>query len=325
MATPPKIDSSSSEEGRRHRSRLLPILLAFILSLAVLPAPMRVIAQEAGEAQEVMRVRYLAERGSTPYKRVQWAILKLALQKSGRPFDLDVSRLPTGPDRTATNLTIYGDEGNVIWGAPRPEREEETLVVHLPVLRGLLQYWLVWAREDQLPRFADIRTAEDLGQFSVIQGLKWSSTPAFRKIGIEPVEADFINLPDMLSHGRADLLPYPAIGSMGISEDAVKELGLAPLPNVMLIWPSDHFFMVDRNNQALHDALYEGLLRAFDDGSYAELMRSHPESRDAFSNIDLGEMNLIQLENPYMTPEAQAAIDAYAVSPAEIFGGDPAQ
>ncbi|MBK5933919.1 hypothetical protein CCR78_08030 [Rhodovulum imhoffii] len=293
---------------------------SLIVCQALMAGMSPAIAEEPQAAQDVLKVRFLAERSVEPKGFIQWSILELALQKSGRPFDLDLSTLPTAPDRTAMNLTIYGDEGNVMWGAPRPNREIETLVVHVPLLRGMFQYWLIWAKKDEIDRFAQIRTAEDLAQFSVLQGPKWSTIPGFQKHSISVVEGDFANMPDMLASGRADLMPYSAIGTLGMFNGREEELGVAPLPNVMLIWPGEHFLMVDRNNQDLHDALKEGLLRAFEDGSHAELLRTHPESKNAFRGINLDAINLIYLENPYMTPAAQAAIDEYAVSPAEVFG-----
>lgn len=297
-------------------------LYMMIVSLLLFLEVPRSIAEETPVTQEVLKVRLLAERSSQPKQLVQWDILELALQKSGRPFDLDVSALPTAPNRTARNMTMYGDEGNVMWGGVRPSREAEALVVHVPIFRGLFQYWRIWARKDELQRFADIKAIGDLAQFSVLQGPKWSTIPSFERHGITVVEGDFANMAEMLAQGRADLMPFSAIGTPSMFHGQIDELDVASLPDVLLVWPGDHFFMVDRNNQALHDALHEGLLRAFEDGSYVRLLRRHPDTRDAFRDVDLNAINLIYLESPYMTPAAQAALDKYSVNPADIFSAE---
>ncbi len=301
---------------RAARYHLPLLLLPALIALGVLPAA----AQETAETPKTLKVRIIYQRDMDPTQYVQWHILELALKKSGQPYDLARSTMPTAPERSQRQLTLYGDEGNIFWGGITPSREIEALVVNVPILRGLWQYQYLWVREDQLPRFEGLETMEDLAKFHVIQGPKWSTIPAFNLYGITPVEGDTDNMPAMVARGRADVLPLSLFDTPLARRKSLEEAGLTPVPGVMLVLPTDHFFVLDRNNQALHDALEEGLLRSFEDGSYAELLRTHPTVKDLFDGLDLDNVRLIHMENPNLTPNARAAIEKYAVRPDEIFG-----
>jgi hypothetical protein len=77
--------------------------------------------------------------------------------------------------------------------------------VRLPIDKGLLGYRMFLVREADLPRFATVRTLDDLRKLRVGQGKDWIDVPILRKAGFPVVEGtSYPGLFAMLAAGRFD-------------------------------------------------------------------------------------------------------------------------
>ena len=240
-----------------------------------------------------------------------WRILDLALQKSGRSYDLALSEHTRGPYRAAKQLQELGDEGNVIWRGAIPRREETMRAVYSPNLSGLVSYWNFFVHKDNLQRLAHAETLDDLKDYAFILGEDFQVTPFIEAEGIEVRFGDASNVPRMLASGRADIFMYPAIFRETLDRFGADEFDMVHLPNVMLHLPMAHYFFVAQSgSEELHSAISTGMTNAKLDGSYDTLLSTHPFTRDSFNEIMNGDYSLIEFDNPNLTEETRNVLEA---------------
>ncbi|MDC0435046.1 hypothetical protein OAM69_05330 [bacterium] len=79
-------------------------------------------------------------------------------------------------------------------------REDELRPVRVPLSRGLNSYFYNWVRKEDVERYSDIETLNELTQLSVLQGTNWATIPGLEENSVK-----------MLAAKRADALLYSAI------------------------------------------------------------------------------------------------------------------
>lgn len=290
---------ASDDRPRRPVFRTAAVLAALLLT--ALPA----LAQ--GPAPLAVRI---SDRG--PFRDYAREVLKLALDHSGRAYDIEVVRteatlprlmrlLESGPDAAIT----------VHWAATEPEFEERLLPIRVPIDRGLVGYRVLLIREGDEARFAGVRSLDDLKSFTLGQGFGWSHVAILRAAGLNVQEIpDFDGLFRMVAAGNLDAVPRGAtdIGREIAERDkTVPDLGIEP--QLALVY--DHaaiFFFVNRGNLALYQAIKDGLDRAYADGSFMALFAAHPDIRAGLA-LAAQDRVLIKIANPALTP-ATAVLDA---------------
>ncbi|MDC0434025.1 transporter substrate-binding domain-containing protein [bacterium] len=260
----------------------------------------------------VLKVRVLGETDIGLTETVQWQILDLALQKSGRTYDLAPSTHIRAPRRVAKQLKALGDEGNIIWAIATPEREDTMRAVRIPNLQGLVSYWNFIVREEDVLQFSNVDALDDFKEYSFLLGERWEVTSLMESKGIEVRYGARPNLVKMLSRGRADVSMYPAIFRKTLDRFGAAGLGLAHLPNVILYFPMDPYFFVARDgSDELHEAVSIGLAKAMSDGSYDTLLSTHPYTRDIFNTLPYDYDIVLEFDNPELTEETRRLLKTY--------------
>ena len=261
--------------------------------------------------EDVLKVRVLGQERRRLTETVQWQILDLALQKSGRNYDLALSEHTRRPYGAAKQLQELGDEGNVIWRGAIPRREETMRAVYIPNLSGLVSYWNFFVHEENLQRLAHAETLDDLKDYAFLLGEDFQVTPFIEAEGIEVRFGDASNVPRMLASGRADIFMYPAIFRETLDRFGADEFDMVHLPNVMLHLPmAFYFFVAQTGSEELHSAISTGMTNAKLDGSYETLLSTHPFTRDSFNEIMNGDYSLIEFDNPNLTEETRNVLEA---------------
>ena len=262
--------------------------------------------------EDVLKVRVLGETNIGLTETVQWQILDLALQKSGRTYDLAPSTHIRASGRVAKQLQALGDEGNIIWAIATPEREETMHAVRIPNLQGLVSYWNFIVREEDVQRFSHVKALDDFKNFPFLLGERWEVTSLMKSKGIEVRYGARPNLVKMLSRGRADVSMYPAIFRKTLDRFGAAGLGLTHLPNVILYFPMDPYFFVTRDgSDELHEAVSIGLTKAMSDGSYDTLLSTHPYTRDVFKTLPCDYDIVLEFDNPELTEETRQLLKTY--------------
>ena len=71
--------------------------------------------------------------------------------------------------------------------------------------------------------------------------------------------------------------------------------------NLLLYYPADIYFFVNKNNEALAKRIEKGLEILIDNGEFDKFFYNHPRISTAFNKLK--NRRIIKLTNPYLPPE----------------------
>lgn len=233
------------------------------------------------------------------------SVIRLALDHAPGTQTLEVVPLPKVPqNRVFAMLHEAHPKINVFFSGYSPEREESLLQVNIPMTRGLLGYRLFAVRKDRMAELSPIDTLYELQQVTVGSGTGWPENRILEHNGVRLVTSQYENLWRMLEYQRFDLFHR---GIQEIFTELAKpgRENLAMLPGVALAMRYDYFLYVSKSRQDLHDILKQGLMKAYEDGSFMDNFRHHPAIRAALDRGELDQRQIIWLE----TPETSHTLD----------------
>ena len=190
-------------------------------------------------------------------------------------------------------------EVTVAWYGTSADFERRLLPIRMPIARGLLGHRLFIIRDGSQQNFSHIQSIDDLAPLVGVQGIGWSDVEILRGAGLEIQTGEYENLFGLINNGRADYF------SRGVNE-AFAELNqykathsdLVVEQDLVLIYPFANLFFVSKDNQELHDAIYDGLVAAYEDGSYLDLFNSHPTIKSVLEQSNLDRRRPIFVDNP---------------------------
>ncbi|MFM2317960.1 MAG: hypothetical protein RLZZ215_581 [Pseudomonadota bacterium] len=264
---------------------------------------------------QTLQVRVTQAEGIDLERIIYFALLKLALDKSGRAYDLKVTSVPEASPlmRIHTNPELI----NVFWKGSSAAFEQEFLPVRVPLLHGLLGYRVFLIRKDSQAQFDQVKTIADLAHFRALLGRDWIDAEIYRANQLPVIESLYQNLIPMLVAGRGDYFSRSIL-------EINQELNPFQYPEIdieqslLLYYPLVIYFFVAPDNQALHDALKTGLEKAIADGSYELLLATHPSTRDLLKTLHLSKRHLLRIENPFLTEETRAVLAKYLPNPQNL-------
>nr|WP_315248518.1 hypothetical protein [uncultured Duganella sp.] len=264
----------------------------------------------AGSAGAVTRVVYPLTSLDDADSRYDydWAVLRTALQKTEPrygAFEMHQSIQPMSPPRVAQELLTPGGRINIFARATSPELEQQFLPVRLPIDKGLLGYRMFLVRSEDLPRFATVRTLNDLRKLRAGQGKDWIDVPLLRGAGFTVVEGtSYQGLFAMLNASRFDWF------SRGIDE-AQRELQerrtafpqMVVEPTLLLQYPLPLYFFLrrDAEGKLLAQRITDGMEIMIKDGSLNALFQQY--KGESIKAGGLAKRRVLHLQNPHLTPE----------------------
>ena len=250
--------------------------------------------------------RYFTVQDSTG--DFDWIVLRTAMEKTASKF----GTFTIGPSHEALSVArllqeMSYPEGsiNVFARATDLELEKKFNPIRIPIDRGLMGMRLLVVRKDDLPRFAAIRTLDELKRLSAGQGKGWIDTEVLSAAGISVVEAP---RPDalyaMLEAGRFDYFPRAL-------DEAPREFemqhktrpGIAVEPTLMLRYTLPRYFFVRRDAEGdkLAARIKAGMEMMVQDGSLAALFRQH--KGPLIQRAAIGKRHIIDIPNPLLPSE----------------------
>lgn len=269
----------------------------FLAGLVALPLAARAIPRPVRLSVIYPNLDGLGE-GSLGYR-----VLRLALEKSGRAFQLALTPEPTTHVRARQQLML--GEIDVVDFGTSADFEHRFQALYFPIDRGLNGWRLFVIRDQSQARFASVRDLAGLRQFSLGQGHDWSDVAVLQAAGLKVQQAGSMqSLFRMLSAGRFDAVP------LGLNE--VQDLmlqargdaaGCTVEGTLALTYPFARMLFVRRGNEMLRDALQVGLQRAFDDGSFAAQFHALPGNDEAALRERLSGRRILRLPNPTLSAE----------------------
>lgn len=226
------------------------------------------------------------------------AVLQLALAESGASYRLQP--VPYLNQSRALKLLELRQGIDVVWSMTSSEREAKLRPIRIPIDKGLLGWRVLLVREAQLPLFhhADL---ELLRQLIGGQGHDWPDLQILiaNDFKVMP-SSDYEALFALLAKDRIQYFPRGVIEVMDEWRNH-RQMQLAIEPSLLLHYPAAIYFFVHPDNDALAQALEQGLERAIANGKFDALFNQmHGPVLDA---LKIPQRRVISLQNPLL-PEA---------------------
>ncbi|MBS0307573.1 MAG: transporter substrate-binding domain-containing protein [Proteobacteria bacterium] len=230
----------------------------------------------------------------------QISLLKLALDKSGVPYQMRPSKFGMEQGRMLTQLE-KGLDVDVVWSMTSREREQHLLPIRIPIDKGLIGYRVFLVRPDKLAQFAQVHTLEQLRQFEAGQGSFWPDTEILRANDLLVYGATvYENLFSMLEAERFDYFPR-SITEIWDELKARPDRNLVVEPSILLYYPAAAYFFVNKQNKVLARTIETGLRTAIRDGSFDQLFQTY--YGEFIRKANLGNRTVIRLNNPLLPAE----------------------
>lgn len=234
--------------------------------------------------------------------RYAFAMAALALSYAPEKTQL---RADSGAEKTLPRVMSELESGalDIIWTATDKEKEQEFLPVRIPLYKGMFGYRIFIIHQQQQHKFNQIKTLDQLKTVSLGQGRTWADTKILEANGLQVVKVSkFPSLLHMVDGQRFDAFPR------GIHEPwgeiaAHPQLALAVEQQLMLAYKMPFYLFVHKNSRQLAQQLESGLNQAIADGSFDRLFYAEPGVQKVVQFANLKNRTLIELHNPYLTPE----------------------
>jgi hypothetical protein len=240
--------------------------------------------------------------------------LALALEKSGRKYHLSISKNAMNSQRARRSI----DDGtiSVLDAGTSAEFEKKYSAIYFPIDRGLSGYRLFIINKNLAPEFAAIKSLDDLQKKVAGQGAGWADIKILEGAGIKVVTGEFVALFKMVDRRRFDFYP---LGIEEIYSLYDKYRGACPdsiIENTLTLhYPFARLFFVRKDNKDLHDALMEGLEKAFADGSFQDLINKDASFRELQLRANIKNRTIIEVDNPNLTPQFRQIPAKYFIKP----------
>ncbi|WP_432454253.1 MULTISPECIES: hypothetical protein [unclassified Agarivorans] len=238
-----------------------------------------------------------------------YQMMALALKNSGKPYQLQLYPLAVNTERAFSLLS----EGKLSAAdnAADSSLEEQFNMVPIPLDGGLLGWRLFIIHQNQVEDFAKIKTLQQLHSKTAGQGRAWPDVVILKSAGLQVITSSKIeNLLKMLDRERFDFFPLGAGEIYGFLRFYKAKLPNLVIENsLVLVYPSGHFFYVNKENTELYADIIKGLENAYSQGSYQRLMSNHPFMKEGLGKAQLATRTAIHIKNP-LNSEKFNAIDA---------------
>lgn len=236
-----------------------------------------------------------------------YRVLELALSKTDRqwgtarikelPYRLEDKRLRTG---------LTQGKVDVLWSPTSAEFEQQMLAVRVSLLKELNNYRLLLIRKNDQSVFSAVRSLEDLRQLKGGMSSQWTDAAIMEYNRLPMAQAvGYGKLFKMLAAKRFD---YFSRGLYQIQSEVnlYPELGLKIEQELMLTYPNEVYFFVNKNNSNLAERLEAGLAIAQRDGSFDKLFNSIPRYQWGMEVLKKHQRRVIELHPLPKTPAADS-------------------
>lgn len=231
------------------------------------------------------------------------AVIRLALEKTRNDFgDFVLKETPIGQNsqRSLTAAASGTYKNYVIKTSARNDLINKVGIVPFPVDLGIVGYREAFTSTSTKTRLASVQTLEQMKEFNMVQGIGWLDTTILQSHGFDVRTIDNYNsMFKMVALNRMDLFPRGAneLEAEWETHNTIPQLAYDEA--VALYYPLPRFLVTSKTNKDLIDRLYEGLTRAYDDGSLISLWEDKYQSSIDF--VNLGARKVFRLSNPFIS------------------------
>ena len=237
------------------------------------------------------------------YKRDYYLHELLAAALRAANYQAQINEVLVHPHQQRTLLMLDEKQADVFWSMTSPEREHLAIAVKVPLFKGYIGKRALLTKRAFLPRFKDVKTKQDLAQFSAIQGHDWPDTKILAQNGltVRPL-ANYQAMFNLVIRGRVDYFPRSFIEVISEMEQ-IKSDDLAIVPDLYISYPTAFYFFVSNHKPELAEALLKGLKVMKSTGEFEQLFASYFAEDLAKLPFKEGEVIEIKLDNDYFQPQ----------------------
>jgi len=231
--------------------------------------------------------------------RYSLEVLAAALARSGHAYDLQPASQLMSQGRLIEQLRF--DAGvDVIWTMTTGQRERQIEPIRVPLYKGLMGWRVLLVRKADLPKFAAIRSVDELKRLVALQGHDWPDTAILRANGFRVMTGAYYHtFFEMLANGRVDYFPRGVVEAYDELR-AHPDLDLAVEPTLLIRYPTALYFFVRKGNTRLAEDLRKGMDVMVADGTFDRLFHRHHE--DYLKQAGLKQRRVFDLPNPLLPP-----------------------
>lgn len=274
-----------------------PQIFAILFSFGLLITPTESLAVDVikvnlGQIEDDVRTHFKMELLRTA--------LSLTQDKYG-PYEIIPTAVLTRTSRAILEVNS-GKKTNVFIALTTNTWEEKTIPIRIPVRRGILNYRLLVTHKDNLEKFAQIKSYDDLKQYEMGLLSGWATAEVMEKHSLKVSNYNaYSGLFYMLETKRIDYIPR------GINE-VYDELdfyrsnmkNLVVVPNVALYIPAPTYVFVSPNAPRIAKRLKEGLSMMVENKKLEEIFNRFYAEKIA--KADLASRTIIKIDNPLLPP-----------------------
>lgn len=229
------------------------------------------------------------------------SILSLALSKADHPdIEYDISIAPEMNQARALKSIKDKAYPNAIRRFEAKEsllNDEFMIPVRFPVYLGVMGYRVCYVNEKNAAAFAATEDINELKQFKYGFKEGWRDIEILKFNNYNVKESVSVtSLYKQLSVNRVDVV-CRAVIEIASEHKTVDELGNIVLDKSKIFkYHMPFFFFVHKHHQTLAEQIEQGLINAYNDGSYQQLWEKLYAHH--FNKINIENRNVVRLENP---------------------------
>ena len=187
---------------------------------------------------------------------------------------------------------------DVLWTGTDSNRERLYRPVRIPLLGGLLGYRIALIHKDNREKFNNI-TQQQLKTLTACQGAHWPDSDILEDNGFKVERVvHYDSMFKMLVRKRCDYFPraiYEGFAEQEALKDSMPEI--IAIDNFIIHYPFHFYYFVDHDNSQLAKRLQIGLMAAFKDGSWLQLMKNHAITKNLFPLTKWHNKRFFELQN----------------------------
>lgn len=199
---------------------------------------------------------------------------------------------------------LQGIDNDVLWTMTNNDREKSMRAIRVPLLKGLMGYRLLVIRKGDETVFSSIKTKEQLLALSAGQGIHWPDTDILRVNRFNVVEAMAKeNLYKMLIVKRFDFFPR-GLTEINLEDKFITPKNLIVEPHLILHYPTDLYFFVNKKNTELATRLEKGWAIIQKNGEFEKFFLAAERVQAALAILNKRDRTVIELDNPFLSEES---------------------
>lgn len=238
-------------------------------------------------------------------------------KKEYGPFELFINTGRMRNERAVQRLEAGGSE-NIHFGLTSKELERRLLPIRIPIRMGALNYRLLLIHKDDIDKFSQIRTLEQLKALQVGLGAHWVTRKVMEREGFSVVPSNtYEGLFKMLEMKRYDYTvrgPHEVYGELEIFLNDAPNMMIEPTLALHIVAP--FYIFVSPHEPDLANRIEEGLTRMVKSGRLREMFLEHYEEHIENSNIP--KRRIIHIPNQLLPEETPVDNEALWFWPPEL-------